>query len=183
MAELTLDEKLRTAHVKRWQIVSVGRSQSVAEHSFLVQIIAIEVSRQIKYSNKRAGPINIEKEHAIMRWAMWHDMMEVKTGDINTPIKMKMKQTAGDGWLQAIEYDMSAEYEKISKDTGNTVKDIVKLADYMEALNFLAEEGKGRHAEDVQRQLKKQMLNHFDVAKRRYHSLEWDNIKPLLLAL
>lgn len=183
MSELTLEEKLRTAHVTRWQIVNVGRSQSVAEHSFLVQIIAIEISRKVKYSNHRAGPINIEKEHAIMRWAMWHDMMEVKTGDINTPVKMKMKKLAGDEWMQAIEYDLSAEFEVVSKDTGRTVKDLVKLADFMEALNFLVEEGKGKHSDEVCAKLRGQMLEYFEKAKNNHRSLEWDNIKPLLLAL
>ena len=183
MSELTLQEKLRTAHVTRWQIVNVGRSQSVAEHSFLVQIIAIDLSRKIKHTNYRGGPINIEKEHAIMRWAMWHDMMEVKTGDINTPIKkILVKQMAGD-WVQAVEYDMSGEFKKVSEETGQTAKDLVKLADYMEALNFLSEEGKGTHAMEVQLKLRTQMLEFYHEASKRYRSLQWEAIKPLILAL
>lgn len=183
MSELSLEEKLRTAHVKRWQIVNVGRVQNVAEHSFLVQLIAIEISRKIKHTNHRAGPFNVEKEHSIMRWAMWHDMMEVRTGDINTPIKMHIKKLAGDDWLQQVEYDISAEYEKICADTMQSVKDIVKMADYMEALNFLHEEGKGEHAEDVKKKLRKQLLKHYEESKRRTMSLEWGNILPMLKKL
>lgn len=178
MPELTLDEKLRTAHVTRWQIVNVGRNQSVAEHSFLVQLIAIDFSRKIGYSNHRAGPLNIEKEYHIMRWAMWHDMMEVKTGDINTPVKAKMKAMA-DGVLEEIEYSFSDEYAVVSKEAGDVVKNIVKLADYAEALNFLSEEGKGRHAEDVRQLLKQQALEHLDKSRRSYMSLKWDVLKPI----
>lgn len=183
MPELTLDEKLRTAHVVRWQIVNVGRSQSVAEHSFLVQVLAIHIARAIKWSNKRGGPINVEKEYNIMRWAMWHDMMEVKTGDINTPVKIFLRQVAGDDVISRVEYSYSEEYEKISKEVGDTVKDIVKLADYMEALNFLSEEGKGKHADQVADGIRVAMRSHFDVFKRKTMSLSWKNIEPLVMSL
>jgi 5'-deoxynucleotidase YfbR-like HD superfamily hydrolase len=155
----------------------------VAEHSFLVQLIAIEISRLIKHSNHRAGPINIEKEHAIMRWAMWHDMLEVKTGDINTPVKIHLRKVAGDDAIERVEFSYSAEFERVSKDTSQTVKDIVKLADQMEALNFLDMEGNGNHAKEVYEGIKTAMYEHFNTAKRRCLSLEWDNLKPLMKSL
>lgn len=183
-AELSLKEKLRTAHVKRWQIVNTTRNQTVAEHSFLVQLIAVEISRLIKHSNHRAGPINIEKEHAIMRWAMWHDMLEVKTGDINTPVKIHLRKVSGGDVVEQIEFSYSAEFEKISKDTSQTVKDIVKLADYMEALNFLSVEGRGDHATvEVPETLRDAMWKLFEEAKRRAFSLQWDNLKPIMQSL
>lgn len=182
-AELTLAEKLRTAHTKRWQIVNVGRNQNVAEHSFLVQLIAIEVSRACEFSNARQGPFNTEKEHQIMRWAMWHDMMEVKTGDINTPVKAVIKKAVGESGIETLEKSYSAEYTKISADTWPITKDIVKLADYMEALNFLNEEGKGVHAKDVQATLRAQMMAHYHRTASAFPSLKWEKVKKLLIPL
>lgn len=181
--EFTLAEKLRTAHTKRWQIVNVGRIQNVAEHSFLVQLIAIEVSRACEFSNSKGGPFNVEKEHQIMRWAMWHDMMEVKTGDINTPVKAVIKKAIGESGIEKLEKSYSTEYAEISSDTWPVIKDIVKLADYMEALNFLNEEGKGQHAKDVQATLCAQMMVHYHRVSSGFPSLEWEKVKELLIPL
>lgn len=151
----------------------------MAEHSFLVQLIAIDIGRKMGYITE-GGPFNVEKEYHIMRWAMWHDLMEVKTGDINTPIKAKIGELAGSGWLQGVEFNMSDEYACISKDTGDTIKDIVKLADFIEAIVFLEEEGKGKHAKDVLKTLKSQMAEHYDAMKRKRMSLKWNLIDGMI---
>lgn len=180
MNELTLQDKLRSAHTKRWGIVNTGRVQNVAEHSFLVQLIAVELSRAIKYSNSNGGPFNTEKEFQIMRWAMWHDLPEIRTGDINSAVKIHLKKACGEHTLKNIEYSYSAEYEAIDKSTYGTVKDLVKLADYMESLNFLSEEGRGRHATEVASLLFDQMWDHFRKIKASSPSFEWDNLIPLM---
>lgn len=152
----------------------------MAEHSFLVQLIAIELSRLLDYSTDRKGPFNTQREYHIMRWAMWHDMMEVKTGDINTPMKKLIKSIAGNGAIDEYEYSLSDEYAKISLETYDTEKDIVKLADLMEAVNFLAEEGKGDHADEVRHELRAAMMAHYKKARARYCTLKWDNVLTLL---
>lgn len=182
-AELTLAEKLRTAHTKRWQIVNVGRIQNVAEHSFLVQLIAIEVSRACGFSNPKGGPFNTEKEYQIMRWAMWHDMVEMKTGDINTPVKAVIKKAVGDSGIETLERSYSAEYANISDDTWPIIKGIVKLADYMEALNFLNDEAKGVHAQSVKKTIQGQMMAQLHDISTDFPSLKWENVKSLLIPL
>ena len=185
MNELSLDEKLRAAHTKRWQIVNVGRTQSMAEHAFLVQIIAIEVARTIGWSNERSGPFNIEKEFDIMRWALWHDMLEVRTGDLNTPTKIKLKAMVGGDAVDIIEKDISAEYEKIKQSTFDPTKVIVKLADYIEAVRFLDEEGKGSHAAEVRATVAGQLRRHFEGVCRMSSlmSLDWHRLRPMIDAL
>lgn len=182
MSKLTLQDKLRTAHTKRWGIVNVGRTQNVAEHSFLVQIIAVFIGKKIGYVTE-GGPFNTEKEFHIMRWAMWHDMVEVKTGDINTPMKAMINSVGGKDTIEVIEYNISSEYKKICEETSPTIKGIVKLADFMEALNFLNEEGKGTHAKEVADSMKKQMLKHYDQLKRKHLSMKWDKIEKTILEL
>ena len=44
MGELSIKDLLRAGHVKRWQIVRTVRDQTLAEHSFNVAMISIELA-------------------------------------------------------------------------------------------------------------------------------------------
>ena len=153
----------------------------MAEHSFLVSILAIEISRRIGHSNSRGGPINIEKEHQIMRWAMWHDLPEVINGDQPTPTKATLKMVAGFDVSKRADHMVSREYAKIEAETFSTIKSIVKLADLLEARIFLQEEGKGEHSREVHSGVIKQIDEHLKKCKRDYQTFNWDAITALLM--
>jgi len=84
---MKLADKLQAPYIKRWGIVGMGREQNIAEHSFVVALIAEDL-----YYSLIDG---VEPEPAIVRQmyelAIWHDMAEVFTGDINSKIKREMK--------------------------------------------------------------------------------------------
>jgi 5'-deoxynucleotidase len=145
MAELSLRQKLRTGHVKRWQIVRVAREQTIAEHMYLVAQIAEHLSRELG-----AEP---DVRVRCIRWAMMHDIPEVVTGDLATPVKAAMREAVPHSDpIRRIELSLSDEYSRFYlslKDDYPLVIRIVKLADTLEAVNFLVHEGMGKHAEDV----------------------------------
>lgn len=116
---LSIQDKLRAASVKRWHIVATARSQSVAEHSFNVAMIALELCRKLPC----ATAVGLEAE--IMHIALHHDLDEVIEGDIPSPQK-------GD----KLWGDINAET-------------IVRIADLIEAYAFIKEFGQGRHAKEV----------------------------------
>jgi len=118
-----------------------------------------------------------------MRWAMWHDLPEIRTGDINTAVKTYLKKVCGEDTLKAVEYSYSDEYALIDRTTFSTIKDLVKLADYMEALGFLNIEGKGPHASEVALIIYADMHAHFREAKANSCVYEWDNLLPIMWSL
>jgi 5'-deoxynucleotidase len=177
---LALEQKLRAAHVKRWHIINTYREQTVAEHSFLVSILAIEISRKVGYSNNRGGPFNTEKEWQIMRWAMWHDLPEVITGDPPTPIKATLRQVAGFNVYERVAPLISEEYATIKRETYSPVKDIVKLADLIEARDFLKNEGKGKHAHEVVAGIHNQILDHVSNCRHKHMMYDWGALETLI---
>lgn len=145
MSSLSINEKLRTGHVKRWQIVRVAREQTIAEHMYLVAMITDHICRGMGLD---VAHINIARE-----WAMIHDIPEVITGDIATPTKEAMRRAVPDSDpVKRIELELDIHYKIVYNRVKNKypiIKDIVKIADVIEAINFLNHEGIGKHANEV----------------------------------
>jgi 5'-deoxynucleotidase len=124
---------IRTAQVDRWQIVRTSRNQTMAEHSYMVTMIALQIALDFEL------PKHIVAD--IAGWALVHDTPETITGDVSTPAK-KMMGFDDTGLIPI--------YDKIKGEvTGSIAKNIVKIADLMEALMFLNTEGVGNHAASV----------------------------------
>ena len=145
---LTLADKMRAAHVKRWHLVRTLREQNIAEHSFVVMLIATEIMKRSDRDCDQMGAIHGEMGYTLLRWAMWHDLLEVKTGDLATPFKKRLNE-AVPGVLDMIEEEFSTDFVKISDSTGQTVKMVVKMADMIEAITFYMEDGHGARKEEV----------------------------------
>lgn len=159
MSELTLEQRLRCGHVKRWHMVRVLREQTLAEHSMLVQIIALEAAdRYIAETDTLNDPKGFRME--VMEWAMWHDMPEVVTGDVSTPMKRFMAHNSMPTLLDTIEKQVDGRFAHLDRFTGEVVKLIVKFADLYEAIHFLHWEGHGPRAMEIERELIGRMSEH-----------------------
>lgn len=145
--KFSLTQKLRTGHVKRWQIVRVAREQTIAEHMYRVHQIAMHVGNLIPN-------ITVAEMGLISEWSLAHDMPEVVTGDIATPTKMAMRKAVPDSDpIKHIELELDVDYHylyQLCKTQHPVVLAIVKLADLMEAVDFLKTEALGTHAKSVQ---------------------------------
>lgn len=121
-----LDHRLSV--VKRWSVLQTIRTQSVAEHSFNVALIALRIAEQwyALSSDKLIA--------AILKRALFHDWWESVTGD--PPTYMKPFIDEGRAVDQFIAHGLSE-----GTDLGDTereaVRIIVKMADYIDALIFL----------------------------------------------
>ena len=124
---LHLRQKLRASHVKRFHIVETTKQQNVAEHSYNVWVFAEAICDVLG-----AGTCLYAQ---VTEYALHHDLPEVILGDVPTPSKMLVD-------MKRIETDI----EPKSSPPNNTVRDIVKLADVMDAVVFLAMYGVGKHA-------------------------------------
>lgn len=150
MPEFTLAERMRTAHVNRWQIVRTARQQTLAEHLYLVRVLTVAFCRAAHLSE-------VETQLA-EQWALEHDVPEVKTGDINTPIKDAVRRAVPEGDpIKTIELSMSSSYADLYnrvKTDWPHLRQIVKLADIVEAISFITIEGLGAHAREAERGLR-----------------------------
>lgn len=137
----------QSAHVTRWHSRNCHRYPSIAEHSFLVTMMAARFYRQVILKTKES------EELALLKYSLWHDMPEVVTGDLPTPIKVWIKkwisQHLDDGAhdpLEELEITISSEYAetlRVIRSLPPEIYLIFKIADVAEAYRFINEEGKG----------------------------------------
>ncbi len=148
MTDFTIAERLRTAHTKRWQIVRVAREQTLAEHMYLVWVLTRAFARAANFSYSDCGLAE--------SWALEHDVPEVITGDLATPVKRALREAVPhDDPIRRIELALSDSYRELHAKTKDRawVYDLVKLADVFEAVLFLHTEGMGPHAKRVEADL------------------------------
>ncbi len=89
--DFSFEEVMRLSNLKRWGIVEMSRSQSVAEHSYNVAMIAVHIVDRLE--NVSSDKTSLRS--VVMGWSLAHDLPEVVTGDIPTPLKEMMGDALG----------------------------------------------------------------------------------------
>jgi len=141
MPELRLRDILRAQNVKRWVIVNTSRNQSLADHTFNVIAITRELCNKLG-----------KEDSNCIKYAFDHDLDEILTGDIPTPAK------------QRLGIDTSEQYEGKGKLACNDEEiAIVKIADILEAILFIEENGVGQHASEVMEYLRIKLVKLISV--------------------
>jgi 5'-deoxynucleotidase YfbR-like HD superfamily hydrolase len=133
---LTLRQKLRASHVKRWHIVECTRNQTVAEHSFNVAILAEEICNLINADE--------QFKNLVRQYAIHHDIPEIALGDLPTSVKSVFGEEA------IVEVNnISKTLDPLSAVDSPMAYRVVKLADLLDSVIFLAQHGVGTHAKKV----------------------------------
>jgi 5'-deoxynucleotidase YfbR-like HD superfamily hydrolase len=131
--------------VKRWIVIKTIRDQNVAEHSFVVAIIALELL--IRFNLLKDDRWTLE----VLVWALMHDAPEVLTGDIDG--KFKRDYDSVRAAVTEAEHKSFPWYRDIATGISSQANTIVKLADKMESIHFIRQWGTGGRADDVRREL------------------------------
>lgn len=146
--------KLRANDVKRWNMVNTTRQQTVAEHSFNVALIALDLTELIEEHIHDFEALPEE----VIYFALHHDLLEVHTGDIPTPTKNAIMHMCDRGmyndWEKSLDPDIHADLNVFC---GATVRRIIKCADVIEAVWFLNQYGMGNHAISVKTGLRQKL--------------------------
>jgi 5'-deoxynucleotidase len=165
---LTVYEQLRACHVRRWHIVQTSREQTLAEHSFAVAVIAGSLAAAMRWN----GLLQESGKLKLLQWALAHDIIEVRTGDMPTPFKRDLEAIGGKGIVEKAEDRVDAEtmaaYRQVR---GTEVETIVKLADQIEAIFFLQDNGVGAHAKQVLDGLRAILSDMVNEAERQFPKL------------
>lgn len=125
--DFSMLDALRLSSIKRCGIIEMYRDQSVAEHSYNVAMLCMEIMNQMNPADVEFG-----MKQNIIEWALVHDLTEVVTGDIPTPFK------------EAISEDIKR-YEEVcfpkisvhKKSLSELELTIVKIADLLDAFQFI----------------------------------------------
>lgn len=125
MGSPIIDEfDLRLSRVERWAIIHTIQTQSVAEHCYNVALIADRLAVHC------LGITDPGTLYNINRWALRHDKLEATTGDVPTIVKDCLDEST-----------LTDRYSDFVVDGGNYepgVRNIVKIADRLDAILFLA---------------------------------------------
>lgn len=132
-------ELARASHIKRWHIVNTAKEQNLAEHHYNVTVIALALWKHI---------VGEPASAAFMGACLFHDVAEIRYGDIPTPGKRFLKE-----YYQVDLGDLDSELVPDIPYTlgviGQVECDIIKLADLIEAAWWIKENGLGHHASVV----------------------------------
>lgn len=124
MSKDRLTDLLNLEDVKRWGRIPLYRPQSVAEHSFRVAAICMEIADQLGSTGYLA---------ALLPWAILHDGPECETGDI--PYVVKTPEIRRQ--LAAFEEKLCPWYPQLNSQISKAMNAIVKLADKIEEVIYL----------------------------------------------
>lgn len=128
ITSLSLLDVYRAQTTKRWHIVESKRTQSVAEHGYMVAMISLSILKAIKIQD-----LNIK--NLVMKWALVHDLPEVILGDAPSPVKKALKKE-----YDKLEKQVDPKWYGFKESLPSFVKNVVKIADLIDALVFLSKE-------------------------------------------
>lgn len=143
---LTLYDYLRAGHVKRWHIVETIRPQSIAEHSFLVTIIALHLHWRLGHDG-----CSLHDQRMLVLGSLFHDAPEVRTGDVPSHSKGIIRSFADDAKIfdRIDEVLMPSVPYTGDEQFPTHLHRYIKMADTIEAAHFIREQGVGAHAATV----------------------------------
>ena len=129
--------------VTRWHSVNCHRYPSIAEHSALVALYAREIAARVHPN------LTAQQQVTLYELALTHDLSEIVTGDMPSPIKRALKshfkgtQSPIDTLERAICPDAARLEDEAKQPEQAYLYRILKLADILDALVVINQEGKG----------------------------------------
>jgi len=179
LPKLTLADLARSGHVTRWHSVRTSRDQTLAEHHYMVTRISNRLAKDI------LGPdLDDSGLLKIMEYASLHDTPELLMGDLPSPLKRHIEHISGENNpIEIIENEIAPWLTEMKESIGRTNPEyllIVKLADIMDALVFITDEGIGAHAKKVVHILEGMLEEKLKQAEKNFPEYSWQNAVELL---
>lgn len=175
--KIDLKLALRATEVKRWTIVKLSREQSVAEHQYRVWLIATAM-----WDALFTVPHNSLEQRLLWELALTHDLHEVLTGDIPSPLKESSPE------LGVV---IDAAEEKARRTIGvlslaphraTVAGCVLRIADCAEALLFMFQNG-GLDRPSVLEDVRRRFLRVLEAAPKAHPSLDWTEVKRVVAIL
>ena len=160
----------RMRNITRWGLMRNTFSENLTEHSYMTAVLAHALALIRRDILKLDGP---DPDRCAVA-AMYHDVSEILTGDLPTPVKYynadikaaykQVERIAGNRVLDMLPQELRSSYEHDVLEDDPAVKPIVKAADKLSAHIKCLEEQKTGNTE-------------FDFAAKQ----TWDAMKAMAL--
>ncbi len=175
---LSLKDIIRSSSVTRWHCVPTRSVQSLAEHQYMVAIIAQHIAKAIV-----GAALSESDELLLLNYALFHDTPEIAMGDIPTPMKREMASRDSDFGviLAELEKEICTQYHFYHE----KVKDsylicLVKLADIMDAICYLDQNGYTRYTDRIQQKLTADFHQRLVSNQEQYPQFQWSQTIEIL---
>ena len=162
-----------------WHSVRTSRDQTLAEHHYMVTRISNRLAKDI------FGPdLDDSGLLKIMEYASLHDTPELLMGDLPSPLKRHIELISGENNpIEAIEHEIAPWLTEMKESIRRSNPEyllIVKLADIIDALVFITDEGIGTHAQKVIQILEGMLDEKLGQAETNFPQYSWKYARELL---
>lgn len=167
--------------INRWALMRNTSNENIAEHSHNVAVIAHSLCT---IGNKKFGKNYNAERCAVL--ALYHDLTEVITGDMPTPVKYHneeikkvykdIEKTAGDRLLSMLPDEFKKDYQPFfeQNEKDKELWKIVKAADKIDALIKCIEECRmGNKEFETARERQIKIVDEIDMDEVRYFKTEF----------
>ena len=167
--------------IDRWALMRNTSKENIAEHSHNVAVIAHALCI---IGNKKFGKSYDAERCAVL--ALYHDLTEVITGDMPTPVKYynneiqgvykDIEKIAGERLLSMLPDEFKVDYQPFfeQKDTDKELWKIVKAADRIDALIKCIEECRmGNREFEIAKEKQIKIVDEIDMDEVRYFTKEF----------
>jgi len=156
---MKFQDKCRMGQVTRFHMVRTYREQTMAEHCYLVAVIAEELAKAVM----------IPETGNVIKLALMHDRHEVITGDIPTPFKKDIDKNSDYNFLELVE-KVDPNYMLLRRDMSLSELVVVEMADMIEAVIFLEKEGIDSHASRVRQYIFDKLWDLIEIMDNKHGS-------------
>ena len=167
--------------IDRWSLMRNTSKENIAEHSHNVAVIAHALCT---IGNKKFGKGYDAERCAVL--ALYHDLTEVITGDMPTPVKYynneiqgvykDIEKIAGERLLAMLPDEFKADYQPFfeQKEEDKELWKIVKAADRIDALIKCIEECRmGNREFEIAKEKQIKIVDEIDMDEVRYFKKEF----------
>ncbi|MDE5605492.1 MAG: 5'-deoxynucleotidase [Eubacterium sp.] len=167
--------------IDRWALMRNTSKENIAEHSHNVAVIAHALCT---IGNKKFGKSYDAERCAVL--ALYHDLTEVITGDMPTPVKYynneiqgvykDIEKIAGERLLAMLPDEFKADYQPFfeQKEEDKELWKIVKAADRIDALIKCIEECRmGNREFEIAKEKQIKIVDEIDMDEVRYFTKEF----------
>ena len=183
--KLTLYDFLRIGHIKRWHNVNTTREQTVAEHSYMVMLIAIDLFQTMIGIDPENRDSTEKYAFHILVNAMFHDAPEVAAGDTPTPAKRLIREITGDPLIfDKLDAMLMPESVYSVKLGGKGIEPYIKMADAIDGYHFIHDNAAGTHAQIVLSGARRKMEDMAEKCHLQEPTAGWyEAVNRVLMAL
>lgn len=173
MRELSFFDMARSADVKRWHIINTVRPQTMAEHSFMTALIALELADKLAHEGGSTFD-SPREQFQFLCAALFHDTPENVYGDIPTPGKVVWKDfLQNQRVFEEIDQIIMPKIPYAGGRLNVKLEWIIKVADLMEAYHFLCSNAAGPYAKQVRDHLYMRLTKLTGEAANAMPNMQW----------